>query len=800
MATGHVTAAALVGLVLGIAPQGDAAQPAKAPGVKLSEGASALGITRHPVRPLAEGPVQAAPALAVTPAGQVAVAVVRFDDEREWIELRTAKSPAADLGPARVVAAGDRAFNPRLAAGRDGSVWLAWCGREEPAAPGEHGKSVFVRRVLPGEPGPGVQISAGSGRACNPALAVASDGGLHLVWEQADPARPAVSWIAYRELDQRGRPVGDAEQVSRGPFDRRPAVLALADGVWVAWDALVDRRSTGAEDPDYDVFVRQRGPEGFGPVLPVDTRGGIQAAPALAAAPGGGLLVAYHSSHRHSLVKWWTVRRVRGRALAGLAAPDAAGRSVPSGEQQGAEFPALVALPGGRLAVFSRPSQGAFLQLVDGAGVSAPLDLTRHGWGARGMRTAAQVAPDGSLLMVRRARRGAVLERFSLNGKQARPPRFEPLEPAPKASPAPKGGLIAHGAALAGAGMRAFFGDIHMHSAASDATGAPDEVLARAWARGLHFAVLTDHDNIIGQRQPPSQQDENAWLTDAFDAKAGFACLHGYEWTTPPLPGGFGHRNVYFRDRPRTGWCAFRGECTETAELFAALTRGQAIAVPHHTTWTGTDWAAHEEGIQRLFEIVSVHGANERPGEQLIPSRGDMPGMTAVDGLGQGLRFGFAGGSDGHGLLWHHGISRKRNPWLTGLTVAYARELTRAAIFDALFARRTSATSGEPIRAVIRIGDLPMGAAGEVAGKVPIRFAAAAEGGRVELALVRDGRVIHRAEPAGPSLEAGFVDAEVDPGPHSYYIRVVNRRGDRVELAWSSPVFVKVTGKGRSAK
>ena len=34
-----------------------------------------------------------------------------------------------------------------------------------------------------------------------------------------------------------------------------------------------------------------------------------------------------------------------------------------------------------------------------------------------------------------------------------------------------------------------------MHSALSDGTGPPDEVYARAFVRGLDFAVLTEHDN-----------------------------------------------------------------------------------------------------------------------------------------------------------------------------------------------------------------------------------------------------------------------------------------------------------------
>ena len=58
---------------------------------------------------------------------------------------------------------------------------------------------------------------------------------------------------------------------------------------------------------------------------------------------------------------------------------------------------------------------------------------------------------------------------------------------------------------------------------ATDATGPPDEIYARAWVRGYDFAVLTDHDVLVGRRLFPSLQDEIAWITDAFDKKKDFS-------------------------------------------------------------------------------------------------------------------------------------------------------------------------------------------------------------------------------------------------------------------------------------
>jgi len=57
---------------------------------------------------------------------------------------------------------------------------------------------------------------------------------------------------------------------------------------------------------------------------------------------------------------------------------------------------------------------------------------------------------------------------------------------------------------------------------------------------------------------------------------------------------------------------------------------------------------------QPLVEIISVHGAFEFMGNKPIPHRGGKKDCFVQDGLARGLRFGIVGGSDSHGLIWHH--------------------------------------------------------------------------------------------------------------------------------------------------
>jgi len=747
--------------------------------------------------PIIDGKDSASPALAVTPDGKVFVAVVVLDKGREKIWLRTASNPASSLGKAKPVTNGFRAWHPRLAADSVGNVWLAWSGRTKQAKRGSHNTDVFLRKVSGRKPGRVMRLSVGQGRSANPELTIGPDGKLHIVWEQSTAAQPGIVQIAYRTVRPGASSDKKVELISQGSFDRRPTVLVQGSQVHVAWDRLVDSRPTGALDPDYDIFLRTFSGSSWSAEIGIDSRDGIQAAVSLAEAPGGGVLVAYHSSHLHGLVKWWTLRRLKDNVVTTIASSDALAEQTPTGEQQGAEFPSLAVLKEGRLAVVTRPSQGAYLQIVDASGIGVPLDLTRRGWGARGMKACLAAAPDGSLLMVRRARHKSVLERFTFETVSSGWPAFKPVSDQKK----PLSGmktlkeLVADlHQAIGKVAWRIFMGDLHMHSAASDGTGTQDEILARAWVRGFDFAAITDHDYIVGSRMFPSKYAEMAWVTDAFDARQGFSTLHAFEWTTPLVPKGSGHRNVYFRDQAPGLLFGYKDGYSDTKRLYKALRKQKAIAVPHHTSWTGTDWENADSKVQPQFEIISVHGASEHVGNEPIASRGEMKGMFAVDGLKKGLKFGFLGGSDGHGLAWHHGLGRRLDPWSHGLTAVLAKRNRRKELFDSIAARRTYATSGAAMYAKIQAGQVAMGQDGRVTKPVVIKYEAHGSRPLEKLMLIRDGEVIHEMTPAGQNVLGQWVDETVAPGRHFYYLRVIQGKGKQdTDLAWSSPVFVVVS-------
>ncbi len=778
--------------------------PISAKEKKLKPGDTVDGIHRQQVIVLGDAESFVNPDMVVDSEQRVWVAMVNHDARDEWLEVLRLDRHGSPTSRS-VVWKGARAWHPRLAADKNKGVWLTWCGRKVRPTPGDHNRNIFIARLGTEKPSGPMKISRGLGRFCDPDIAVDKSGSVHVVFESSDSKNPGEVRIAYSRLDSMGHVLQPKKIISDGPFDRRPALCVFslhgAHAIAVAWDSLQDKKPTGEMDPDYDIYLRMSGPRGWTKAVLVDAGIGIQAAPYMIPAIGGGVLVAYHSSLPNGLVKHWTIRRVRGEDIDEPVFPNPDAETESATQQQGSEFPSIARLSDQRLAIISRPSQGNYLQIMSDKSTSGFFDLTRAGWGSRGIHAKALYMGSNRLWVVRRARKKVVLERFvfkamdSLSKKHG--PRFRPV-PKSQLKKQKKGQgsfqVIVKPAELLTkpAGLKACVGDVHMHSAASDATGPPDEILARAWVRGLDYGVMTDHDNIVGHPQPVSEQDELAWLSDLFNEKKGFSTLQAYEWTTPPIPKGFGHRNVYFRDYPPDCWCKYKGRCHNSAALFHKLRHGKAIAIPHHTKWTGTDWDGVDEEIQRQFEMVSVHGANETTALQPIRSRGTMKGMAAQDGLAKGLHFGFVAGSDAHGLLWHHGIARKRNPWLSALTIAYATECSRHEIFDAIYDRRTTATSGVRILVESVVAKTPMGSSVSTTAPVLVQSAIRTTRSGFLVEVIRDATVVHSLKTSKKHMMLNWLDKDVAPGEHYYYIRVTSHSYSMVEMAWSSPVFVTV--------
>lgn len=374
---------------------------------------------------------------------------------------------------------------------------------------------------------------------------------------------------------------------------------------------------------------------------------------------------------------------------------------------------------------------------------------------------------------------------------------------------------------------RVWWGDLHSHTEHSfDGVGSTVFEYARR-VSGLDFHAMTDHSSGPGREGftrglGPHVRDEYTAATDAHHAPGEFVTLHAYEAS---FPAPWGHHNVYFRGAP--GPLLSPAEVT-LPELWAALTAGEALTIPHHTNKfpQPLDWRVDDPARRRNFEIYSAHGLSEAydPDHPLAfeqspftnRSASARTGISAQDAWMQGLRLGAIAASDDH-------RSQPGKPhW--GLAAVRAPALTREAIFDGLHARRTYGTTGQRILLDFRVNDAPMGSEIAIDGPLPEpcagtspecgeraaataalapRFDVTAHGTDVieAVEILRysepDGgfRVIHDLRPNALDFtwsgrDGGFRDDAI------YYLRLRQRslvRGLTV-MAWSSPVWVNAAG------
>ncbi|MFO0680869.1 MAG: CehA/McbA family metallohydrolase [Sandaracinus sp.] len=609
------------------------------------------------------------------------------------------------------------------------------------------------------------------------------------------PGRARLHVIAWHPREEREEhlciEIGLAPLATLGPATTMAQGSALEAltidpvDVRVAQGGARDLASEGGET------IEVRRVEGISSV--VLTRAGVEhrvwsarataAAPALAVTREGTWVAFHHNlredTHEPDLTKWIALRFVTraGEVLEPSATMRDRDRDR-EGEEQGFEMPSLVARADGSVVVVGRGSHRFYAQALDARGFGERVPLGDGAWGCRGRRVAVLALDETTLLTARREKPGIVLATISLatsgaaalvpaaREPEARPHRDVPRRP-PALDPARARGLVT------------LFGDIHQHSAHSDGCGTADEPYLRArWVYGDDFCALSDHESFLGKRISPGEWALLARTADAHDVPGRFATLHAYEWTGKAFPGP-GHKVVYAtaphpivsRDLEPTG-----------AGLAGRLRGTGAIAVPHHVGWTGADEEAHDPEIQPVWEICSCHGCY-LTADHPLGQRGDLRDQMIERVLARGRRFGFIACSDGHGLLRHHGVARKRDPFRTGLTAVLAKERTREAIFEAIRARRCYATSGVPIFLDVDAEGAPMGSVVSRAGEVSVVVRAAAATRIASISLVGE-----RGDAAAthPDALEGTLETRVAAG--WWYARVVTTDG---EMAWSSPIFVE---------
>lgn len=334
---------------------------------------------------------------------------------------------------------------------------------------------------------------------------------------------------------------------------------------------------------------------------------------------------------------------------------------------------------------------------------------------------------------------------------------------------------------------RPYFGDIHGQSGISDGMGEIDQYFHYAKVGAdLDFTALTDHDCYPDWMSP----GEWEWIrtTARLHNKEGeLATLLSYEWTPNEYRYDFGHKNVYYPGDEGEVLRSGDEDGMTPDRLFSKVKQYKAMAFPHHpaATWTmvsaATDWAFHDEQVQRQVEIYSRHAPFEFYGNHSIYTKNNpqLTDCSVQDALARGYHMGFTAGSDSHQL--EHGIEG-------GILGMVLPTLNRSGVFKALYDRATWATTGARLLIDLKVDGKPMGSiihkkAGE---SYTLDFAVAGTTS-LTVELLKNNHVVFSHETNQEEYHGTFMDTKQEENCW-YYLRITQQDEHQ---GWSSPVWVE---------
>jgi hypothetical protein len=218
--------------------------------------------------------------------------------------------------------------------------------------------------------------------------------------------------------------------------------------------------------------------------------------------------------------------------------------------------------------------------------------------------------------------------------------------------------------------------------------------------------------------------------------------------------------------------------------LWDAYDGQRIMTLPHHVADAAHfyNWDFFNDQYTGVIEVFQDYrGSGEAPFAPGVTNR-----LHKEDGhwirpqLQNGRRFGLIASGD------HMGIA------LAGLLVT---ELTREGLYDALQARRTYGSTGQPVRLALTCNGRPMG---ESVPTERARFQLTAEAAEPidEVQILRNGEVVDTVAASGREIRHRWQAERQAPG-ECWYGRLLFENG---EIAWTSPIWLDARSEaGRSA-
>lgn len=312
-------------------------------------------------------------------------------------------------------------------------------------------------------------------------------------------------------------------------------------------------------------------------------------------------------------------------------------------------------------------------------------------------------------------------------------------------------------AAGAGASPSRFWGDLHGQTGQTVGTGSLEEYLN--FGRNKAFLDFTGWQGNDFQITPGLWAEVNQQVRRHHEP-GRFVPFLGYEWSGLSPAGG--DHNIHFKGdagslHRSSHWQVADDSDLDTdrypiSELWREFAGRDDVMGVAHVGGRHANLDALDERFVPVIEVHSHHGTFE---------------WMITDALRRNLRVGFCAGSDDHtcrpGLSYPtQATSRGLTTFDVsgGLTAAFADDLSREAIWDALWHRRCYGTTGTRILLDIAADGHPMGAAFATRQPPVIEATIEATGPLLEVELYRGEHLVHRApfrQPATPAERAILV-------------------------------------------
>ena len=297
-----------------------------------------------------------------------------------------------------------------------------------------------------------------------------------------------------------------------------------------------------------------------------------------------------------------------------------------------------------------------------------------------------------------------------------------------------------------------FWGDLHNHNAVGYARGSLDRTYDIAQSH-LDFLAFTPHAQWHDMPTMPNDAHlkwvngfkvlEENWsrvqkMAAESNKKDKFVSILAYEW-----------HSSYFGD-----YCVYYAEDHQPLKYFDHVRKLQdyvrgskALIIPHHLAykqgWRGANWDFLDTRVSPVMEIFSEHGLSEhdRAGRPFIrhSNGGRWSRNTLHSALNRGFRPGVIASSDDH--LGYPGAYGE------GLAGVLAKELSREAILDALWKRRTIAVTGDRISLTVKLNDQWMGSELPFSADRELEVSVRGQDEIERVEILKNNRVVYRYFP-----------------------------------------------------